>query len=159
MSKNKFLKFNIIDVAAVLLIILLVVAANAKFNKYNVKTEDSSETTINYTILVNNVRDYSLDAYQIGDYIYDSLTGVKIGTITKIESRDAVTYENSEAGDVVKITNPYKKDLTLYVETPGTIETNAYYANKSIELKVNSQKAIETKYIKTTGIIYDIAVE
>lgn len=159
MSKSKIFKFNIVDLAAVILIVILVSAANAKFNKYNVKTGDSSETTINYTILVNNVRDYSLEAYQVGDTVYDSLTGVKIGTILKIESRDAVTYENSENGNVVKISNPYKKDLTLYIETPGTVETNAYYANKSIELKVNSQKAIETKYVKTTGIISDITVE
>ena len=159
MSKNKKIKFNIVDLLVLIMIVGVVLSASVKFNKYNAKTEESSETTLKYTIDVNNVRDYYLDAYQIGDVVYDSLTGVNIGTISEIDSTDAITYENSENGKVVKVTNPYRKDIVLHLETPGTIESNAYYANKSIELKVNSQKAIETKYIKTTGIISNITVE
>lgn len=159
MEKKKKFKFNIIDVAVLLVVILVILGASLKFGKYNEKTDESSEGTILYTINIENVRDYSLQAYQSGDVVFDSLTGVKIGTIQNIESFDAVTYENSEDGELVKVVNPYKKDIILYIETPGTVENNAYYANKSIELKVNSQKAIETKYIKTTGIISNITVE
>lgn len=159
MEKKKRFKFNIIDLAVLLLIVLLIWGASVKFSKYNAKTDESSEETIIYTIDITNVRDYSLQAYQSGDTVYDSLTGVNIGTIQKIESVDAVSYENREDGELVKVVNPYKKDIVLYIETPGTVENNAYYANKSIELKVNSQKAIETKYVKTTGIISNITVE
>lgn len=159
MEKKKRFKFNIIDVAVLLVVFLVIWGASIKFNKYNVKTDESSEGTILYTIDITNVRNYSLEAYQSGDAVYDSLTGVNIGTIQKIESADAVSYENREDGELVKVVNPYKKDIVLYIETPGTIENNAYYANKSIELKVNSQKAIETKYVKTTGIISNITVE
>ena len=153
------IRFNIVDFLILLIFVVVIFAAFSKFNKYNEKTEESSETTIYYTIDVNNIRDYSVDAYKIGDAVYDSLTGVAIGTISKIEATNAITYESSEKGEVVKVTNPYRKDVVLYLETLGTIESNAYYANKSIELKVNSQKAIETKYIKTTGIISNITVE
>ncbi len=159
MEKKKRFKFNIIDAAVLLVIVLVIWGASIKFGKYNVKTDKSSEGTILYTIDITNVRDYSLQAYQSGDTVFDSLTGVNIGTIQKIESADAVSYENREDGKLVKVVNPYKKDIVLYIETPGTVENNAYYANKSIELKVNSQKAIETKYVKTTGIISNITVE
>ena len=159
MEKKKKFKFNIIDLMVLVVIILVIWGASLKFGKYNVKTDDSSEGTILYTIDVANVRDYSLQAYQSGDVVFDSLTGVNIGTIQKIEATDAVTYENKEDGNLVKVVNPYKKDIVLYIETPGTVENNAYYANKSIELKVNSQKSIETKYVKTTGIISNITVE
>lgn len=159
MEKKKRFKFNIIDAAVLLVIVLVIWGASIKFGKYNVKTDESSEGTILYTIDITNVRDYSLQAYQSGDTVFDSLTGVNIGTIQKIESADAVSYENREDGKLVKVVNPYKKDIVLYIETPGTVENNAYYANKSIELKVNSQKAIETKYVKTTGIISNITVE
>ena len=156
---EKKFRFNIIDVTVLLVIILVIWGATIKFGKYNVKTDESSEKTIIYTIDVENVRDYSLQAYQSGDVIFDSLTGVSIGTIQKIEATDAVSYEERENGELIKVLNPYKKDIVLYIETPGTIENNAYYANKSIELKVNSQKAIETKYVKTTGIISNITVK
>ena len=55
--------------------------------------------------------------------------------------------------------NPYKCDIVVTIETPGTVETDAYYANKTIELKVNSTKIIETKYTKTSGTISDIKVK
>ena len=159
MEKKKRVKFNIIDVAVLLVVILVIWGASVKFGKYKVKTNESSEETIVYTMEIANVRYYSLQAYQSGDMVFDSLTGVNIGTIQKIEASDAVNYENRQDGKLVKVVNPYKKDIVLYIETPGTVENNAYYANKSIELKVNSQKAIETKYVKTTGIISNITVE
>lgn len=157
MSEKK--KINIVDLLVVGVIIVLIIAAYIKFGKYNTKTEESSENTIIYTMNVLNVRDYSANAYKSGDVVYDSLTGVNIGVIKDIEQTDAMTYEITEKGDIVKIINPYRRDLVIYIETPGTVENNAFYANKSIELKINSQKAIETKYAKTTGTISSINVK
>ena len=159
MTEKKNKKINIIDVLTILIVILLIVAAYVKFGKYNVKTEDSSQETILYTVDVYSVRDYTANAYQSGDIVFDSLTGVNIGTIKDVQMTDAVTYEPAQNGVLVKTTNPYKKDLVITIETPGTVENNAFYANKSIELKVNSQKAIETKYAKTTGTISSINIE
>ena len=158
-TKKKRFKINIVDVILVLVVALVIGAAYMKFNKYNVKTENSSQETIVYNISIYNVRDYSADAYKSGDAIFDSLTGVNIGVIEDVAMVDAVTYETSENGKLVKVTNPYKKDVVLTVKTPGTVESNAYYANKSIELKVNSQKTVETKYAKTTGTISSINIE
>lgn len=159
MTETKKKRINIIDLLVVLVVILLIVAAYVKFGKYNVKTEDSSQETITYTVDVYSVRDYTAMAYQSGDTVFDSLTGVNIGIIQDVQMTDAITYETAENGTLVKATNPYKKDLVITIETPGTVENNAYYANKSIELKVNSQKAIETKYAKTTGTISSINIE
>ena len=159
MSEKRKFKINIVDLLVVIVIITLIVAASVKFSKYNTKTEESTETTILYTMNVLNVREYSADAYKSGDTVYDSLTGVNIGTIKDVTQTEAVTYEITEDGGLSKIINPYRRDLVLYIETPGTVENNAYYANKSIELKVNSKKAIETKYAKTTGTISNINVE
>lgn len=157
-EKNK-LKINIVDLLVVLVIIILIVAAYIKFNKFNAKTEESSLAKLVYTINVLNVRDFTAEAFYSGDIVYDSLSGVNIGTIQKVEKSNAITYEVSETGEVVEIENPYRKDLVLYIETPGSVENDAYYANKSIELKVNSQKAIDTKYIKTSGIISGINIK
>jgi hypothetical protein len=159
MTENKKKKINIIDLLTVLVLILLIVAAYVKFGKYNVKTEDSTQGTLLYTVDVYSVRNYTAMAYQSGDIVFDSLTGVNIGVIQNVEMTDAVTYEPAQDGKLVKAINPYKKDLVITIKTPGTVENNAYYANKSIELKVNSQKAIETKYAKTTGTISSINVE
>ncbi len=157
-DKRKF-RINIIDVLVLVVIAILIVAAFAKFNKFNTKTEESSDETIFYSIDIFNVRDFSADAYKSGDVVYDSLTGVNIGTIEEIKVINAEGYEIAENGSLVKVINPYRRDVTLKIKTPGTVENNAYYANKSIELKVNSSKTIETKYAKTTGTISSINIE
>ncbi len=156
-NKKRF-KLNIVDFVVIFVILTLIFAAFVKFKKYNVKTEDSVQKNILYDVLIYGVREYTANAYQIGDMVFDSLTGLNIGSVKNIEVTDAVSYETSEKGELVKVINPYKKDVVLTIETEGTVESDAYYANKSIELKVNSQKEIETKYAKTYGTISNINV-
>ena len=64
-----------------------------------------------------------------------------------------------ENGKTELVNNTYRYDMTLTIETPGTVETDAYYANKTIELKLDSEKKFETKYAKTTGKVSEISVK
>lgn len=154
-----FGKINIVDIAVILIVIILIVCATIKFRKFNQKTADSASQTIVYQIDVQNVREYTLEMIKSGDTIYDEQTGVNIGEVVDITSKPAETFETLPSGEVVEVYNPYRFDIVLTIETPGTVETNAYYANKSIELKVNSTKVIETKYLKTTGTISNISIK
>lgn len=154
--EGKKFHLNIVDFCVILIIILLIVGTKIKFSKFNSKTDETAMKTIEYKIKVYNVREYTSKAVEVGDQVYDSQTGVEIGKITNVESSEAITYEGTSSGDIVKVKNPYRFDVTLTVETPGTVETDAYYANQTIELKVNSEKIIETKYMKTSGIISDL---
>ena len=153
-----FGKINIVDLCVVLVILLLVVGASIKFQKFNSKSEETQSTAIVYEFTVNNVRDYTILAIQKGDTVYDSQSGVAIGKVVAVQKTQAETYEGTSTGNVIKVTNPYRYDMILTIETPGTVEKEAYYANKSIELKVNSSKQIETKYMKTSGTISAITV-
>lgn len=154
-----FGKINIIDILVVIIVIFLIVGASLKFRKFNVKTVDSASETLEYQLEVKNVRDYTIAMIQSGDTVYDEQTGINIGTITNIETTPARTYEVMQNGEAVKVTNPYRYDLVLTIETPGTVETTAYYANRSIELKVNSTKVIETKYLRTSGTVSNISIK
>ena len=151
-----FNKINIIDLCVVLVIVLLIVGAVVKFGKFNSKTEEASQSTMEYRFAVNNIRDYTVDAFVVGDSVYDSQSGAYIGKITNIEKNEAKTYEAISTGEVIDVKNPYKFDILLTIEAPITVEKDAYYINNTIELKVNSAKTIETKYVKTSGIVYDI---
>lgn len=154
-----FGKINIVDLSVIIIIILLIVGATIKFGNFNSKTEETENQTIEYKLEIKNVRDYTLNALVSGDAVYDSQTGINIGTITDVEYTTAKTYEGLITGEIVLVENPYKCDIVLTIETPGTVETDAYYANKTIELKINSAKIIETKYTKTSGTISDIKVK
>lgn len=154
-----FGKINIIDFFVLVLIVLLVIGAIMKFGKFNNKTEESSNQVLEYKFEVKNIREFTINAIESGDIVYDSQTGVNIGTIKNVEKRHAETYDVTDEGKTILVDNPYKYDMTLTIETPGTIEKDAYYANKTIELKMDSEKKIETKYVKTTGKVSEIDVK
>ncbi len=151
-----FGKINILDFFVLLVIVLLVIGAILKFGKFNNKTDESSTQTIEYKIEVKSIREFTINALASGDTVYDSQTGVNIGKITNVEKKPAETYDVAENGEIMKVYNPYRYDIVITIETPGDASKDAYYANKTIELKLDSEKKIETKYAKTTGKIMEI---
>ena len=151
-----FGKINILDFFVLLVIVLLVIGAILKFGKFNNKTDESSTQTIEYKIEVKSIREFTINALASGDTVYDSQTGVNIGKITNVEKKPAETYDVAENGEIMTVYNPYRYDIVITIETPGDASKDAYYANKTIELKLDSEKKIETKYAKTTGKIMEI---
>lgn len=151
-----FGKINILDFFVLLVIVLLVIGAILKFGKFNNKTDESSTQTIEYKIEVKSIREFTINALASGDTVYDYQTGVNIGKITNVEKKPAETYDVAENGEIMKVYNPYRYDIVITIETPGDASKDAYYANKTIELKLDSEKKIETKYAKTTGKIMEI---
>ncbi len=154
-----FGKINILDFFVLLLVVLLIIGAIIKFGKFNNKTEESSNQVLEYKFEVKNIREFTIDAIESGDMVYDSQTGVNIGVIKNVEKKHAETYDVADDGKTIPVDNPYRYDMTLTIETLGTVEKDAYYANKTIELKIDSEKKIETKYVKTTGKISEIDVK
>ena len=120
-----FGKINIVDFFVLLVVVLLVLGAIIKFGKFNNKTEESSNEIIEYKIEVKSIRDFTVKAFESGDIVYDSQTGVNIGKITNVESVPAETYEIMENGKTELVNNTYRYDMTLTIETPGTVETDA----------------------------------
>ena len=153
--KNR--KFNILDIAVIIIILLLIFASYTKFRNYNAKSsEDYSLEKIEYVIKVYGVREYTSNAFEIGDKIYDTQTNAEIGTLINKEIKPTTGYEKIENGELIKVEVPERYDLTLTLETEGTITQNGYFANRSVELKVGSEKTIETLYAKSSGRISKI---
>ncbi len=153
-----FGKINIIDFVVIFIVVLLIVGATIKFKNFNSTTEENANQMIEYKLKISDVREYTLDGIQIGDTVFDSQTGVNIGKVIDVNKTPAKTYEQLSNGKVELIENPYKYDAEITIETPGTSEQNAYYANKTIEIKVDGTKIIETKYVKTTTVVSDIKI-
>lgn len=151
-------KINPIDLSVALVLILLVVAAFFKYKKFN--ADDGGITSkvdkITYEMCFSGIREYTTKAFESGDAVYDSQTNVTIGKIVGKNIENTKEYEYMENGKAIKIDVPEKYDLKLTIETEGIINTSGYYANKTVELKVGSEKTIETKYAKSTGKITSI---
>lgn len=156
---NILRKINLVDLLVILVIVLGVIGAKVKYQKFNFKSDTTEMVTIKYQILISNVRDFTTNSFQVGDSIYDSQTAIYLGEIVHIEKKDAEIDKELTNGEVVKLKNPGRYDILLDVEVPGTVEKDAYYANKSIELNINNYRAIESKYAKTHGTICKIEVK
>lgn len=151
-------KFNIIDISVVILILILILAASVRFGNYNKTNDDSAKIdTFTYKVKISNVRSYTVDAFIIGDTLCDTQTNIEIGKILEKECVEAKSYETLKNGKIIETTVPNRYDLILNVETQGTIDNSGYFANRSVELKVGSEKVIETLYAKSTGRIVEIS--
>ena len=151
-----FGKINLFDAVILFLIIILIIAGITKFSTFNQAVDANSAGKITYQFIINNVRDYTANAFQSGDSVFDSQTGINIGTIRKVQIQDAGTIKSLASGKTVVAENPYRRDVVLTIETPGSSTENGFFANKSIELKVGSEKNIETLYATTYGKVKSI---
>ncbi len=153
----KKIKINWVDIGVLLLILIMILAVRARFQKYNtVDSKESSLEKITYTMTFSPIRDFTIEAFAVGDVLYDSMTNVAIGTITNKSYQEYEEYSALMDGTTVLRTQPDRFELTLEVETEGIINGSGYYANKTVELKVGSEKAVETRYAKSTGRITSI---
>ncbi len=151
-----FGKINLFDFGIILLIIALVIVGALKFKTLDETVDASTPGKIKYTVEINGVRDYTWHAYVSGDAVYDSSTNVYIGNIVNVDATSSKAFSSLEDGKTKELENPYRYDVVLTIETPGTVTDSGYYANKSIELKVGSEKNIETRYVKNLGKIGSI---
>ena len=151
-----FGKINLFDAAIILLIVVLIIAGITKFKTFNETVDASEMGTILYTVTIYNVRDYTADAFVSGDIVFDTGTDINIGRIKSVEKKPAKTLSSLTDGKVRVLENEYRCDVTLTIETTGTVTDAGYFANKSIELKVGSEKNIETLYAITYGKITSI---
>lgn len=151
-----FGKVNLLDGTVLVLVIALLIAGALKFRTFNKTVDSNSNGKVVYTFIINNVREYTLSAFKSGDNVFDGMTDVNIGHIIKVDAKDANIINALADGTTILSDNPYKKDIILTIEAPGSSTSTAYFANKSIELKIGSEKNIKTLYAETAGKIASI---
>lgn len=155
----KKIKINILDLFVLIIIVALIFASIVKFRNYNEEDNENSKIDkFTYQLKISGVREYTIDAFSSGDIIYDSQANVEIGKIVGITYTNSKGYEQTENSKVVSLEFPDKYDLLLQVETDGIINESGYYANKTVELRVGSEKTIETLYVQTNARITSIQV-
>lgn len=151
-----FGKINLFDFAIILLIVALIIAGVTKFKTFDKTVDASSMGKIRYTFLIKDVRSYTADSLASGDAVFDSATNINIGTIVDVQKSPAKVVKTLANGSISTFENEYKNDILLTIETAGTMSNAGYFANKSIELKVGSEKEIETLYTASLGKVASI---
>lgn len=152
-----FGKVNIIDLLTVIIVVALAAATVVKF-----RTSDeymSKDTTIEYTLLVENVRKPTVEAIsKKKDGLADYDTKKEIGDIVDIETLQAKELELLNDGKYKEVEFKDKYDVLLTVRTKGTETEDNYYTLSGRKLVVGSSINIYNEYAVTGGTVKSIRV-
>ena len=151
-----FGKFNIIDL---LIVIVVIALASATFIKF--KTSDdalSKDTIIEYTLLVQAVREPTIVALDKEKALVDYETKKEIGEIIGVSQESAIGLEMLNDGKYKEVEYKDKYDLLLTIQAKGTETVDNYYTTSGKKLVVGEKITIYNDYASTTGTVKSIKV-
>ena len=140
-----FGKLNLIDLVTILVVLLLLVGAVLKFGVLRQETQSVKEK-LQFTILVEGIRYYTIENLRVGDSLYDSVTKECLGTITAVEYKPATLASTTLDGSYVMGEMDDRYDVTIHLETMGSRISGRYYVTQKSELSANTFRSYYTKY-------------
>ena len=160
MDKNGklFGKISIVDLVVLLLIGVLAAGSIYRFTS-PATAVDRGNVAVNFTVRIDDVRDFTLANYHEGLRVYDRQAGQFLGHISGL--RHAPHYQPVAAFDGTVI-NAYRPGrLTIYLDITaegGRTTPGAVYIQGTYELTAGSLIYISTRYVQVSGFIHSIYV-
>ncbi len=143
-----FGKINLIDLIIIVAVVVLSVATVVKF-----RTSDSylsKGRTLEYTMLVENVRQATVDAIgQKTEGLIDYESKKEIGDIVDYEVMGASEIELMSDGTYKDVKYKDKFDILLTVRVQGTETEDNFYTLSGKKIVVGDELAINNGYVGT----------
>ena len=151
-----FGKVSIIDIGAVILVVLLVCGVYIKFFGGQNRKVAASGENFKCVVMVQNVRNYTVDALAKGGSVFDSTTKEYIGEITGVTSEQGENKVSMADGSykIVPVENRYNAYVTI--EFSGKEGNDGYYTDTNKQISVGSTLNMNAKYAKCEGTVYSI---
>jgi len=156
MDKNGkiFGKINIIDLAAILIVILAIVGITIRFT--SIAAENVNQKAhFSYVVEIEDIRTYSVNALNKMGKATDKQGNI-IGEITNVESDKMKTQLVNDNGEPVKAFKPGRYVARVTLESEGKDTDNGYYVGENTELSVGSSITMYTKYSNCSGKIIKV---
>ena len=150
-----FGKVSLIDLVVVVLLVVLAAAIYVRFFG-RTETARAADEQFVYQVLVENLRDASVNNLQVGDKLFSAESGTEIGTITDIKVSDAMMETTKTDGSFAYTHSENRKDVILTLRASGVISEGRYYAGRTFEINVNDAVDLCTKYCEFEGQIWSI---
>lgn len=150
-----FNKFSIIDLLVILAIAVAVLGAYLRFG--TTETRVATETqSIEYTILVEDVRIGTAQALSKTSPITNSTTKEFAGNITSAEYTEATEGTELPDGRIVAMTVPEKYDVKVTVRVDGKANASGFYTPSNQPIAVGSTLLFSSKFASTSGTIIEV---
>lgn len=158
MNEKKAYHFNWVDALVCLVLVLLTLGAVFKFVLSDKTSTAAAVDTITYVVHVTGLKDETVDAFQVGDELFDSDTGASVGVIQAVESIPAETVITYPDGTAQWGTVDGRSDVFLTVEAQGTVTADRQHmVNGTYRVSVGSQRNLNTLYRSFAGRIWSVS--
>lgn len=145
-----------VDILAVLLAAALAVMAYMRFfSGGEANVSDDRFVPVTYQIRLERVREFTARAFREGDRLLSD-SGEDMGVIRDIQTGPAVQAVSTTDGQIRNMTSETYVEVILTVTADGSVNGDRYYAGRTFELGVNGQVNFTTKYVSTSGVIWDV---
>jgi len=151
-----FGKISIVDIAVLLVIIGLISGVYFKFFVIDKENNAAKFDTLEYKILARAVRQYSVDAIEIGADIYDTKTDTYMGKIVSKELLPATEQLTKADGTMVIAEKPERFNVVITIQVPGVESQYGYRASGKIDLNRESQHVLDTRMIMLETKVIDV---
>jgi hypothetical protein len=142
-----FGRLNIIDFIALVVIILLIAGFSYKFIFSAARGVANNPDLLQYKVSITDVRNYSVDALNINDKMYDAKTDTYMGIITGKEVKPYRDYITKTDGNVVLAEKPQRYEVLLTLEVPGVENNYGYLASGNRDINRLSTLQLESYII------------
>ena len=148
-------KFNWVDGVVIAVILLLIAGTVLKFVVLDPNARQKQTVDFTYQVEINGVRQYTVDALQVGDTLFDDAGKAAVGVIESIETEQAQTVGYMPDGTAVLAPVEDRLDVTLTLRAQGVPEKD-FYKVGTYEIKVNQTSLYFTKYSIWSGRVVSI---
>jgi len=154
-------KLNIIDIIVVIAIFAIIGVAVLKFAFIDKKSGlgvKQAYKDLEYIASIVNIRSMTAEAFHIGDKVYDEKKGTYMGKIKDIKVEPYKVNEVKSSGEFVQAEKKGYYTVFLTIESTAVDKDSGYYLSGTLDLKINSEYEVVTKFVKTTAKVTDILV-
>lgn len=152
-------KLNIIDIIVIIAIFAIIIVGVLKFAFIDKKSGlgvKQAYKDIEYVVVINNIRSMTAEAFHIGDKVYDEKKGTYMGIIKNIVINPYKTNEIKNNGEFVEAEKVGYYSVLLTVGSTVVDKDSGYFLAGTLDLKINSEYEIVTKFLKTTVKVTDV---
>lgn len=149
MKKHKFTWF---DGLIALIVVALIAGTCVKFLLLDKTTVSKPTEEVHYTVTIRCVRQYTVDALQVGDTLFESEGKGAIGVISDIEVAQNEYAVACYDGTVKTGGQENRYDVILHITADGTV-ANGHYEIGTYDIYNNLQTAFFTKYSTWSGYV------
>ena len=154
--KNFMKKINIIDIGVIIIFILFIVGLSIRFSGTEATSPVNNTTQVEYTVIIENIRNYTVEALKKSNILTEQKTGAIIGEVLSIETGSYFEETKGTDGKLYLAEVPNRYSCTLVLKSPVQKMNDRYFATDTTEISAGKSFKFSTKYAQTTGTIVKV---